>query len=582
MPVSSLYLWREASRNIEARTPWEKFKNNILMYLQILALIALILALAAPFWSGRSGGVKKVLLLIDNSGSMNGLYDNEASRLFTAKKQALQYVEGLMSEAEVTVISGNETAQILLTNSRDKNKIKKVIHQIHPTDISGDLTEAMKLASSMTAQWEHYELLLYSDRMLDMGGLTGSQIYYGGEGKNAAVDYVSHSIEEDGLLGILARITNYGSEEISSDVNLYLNEKLVGVKELSLLPGESKNLYFDKMTAVESGILKAEIHERDQLITDNTAYDKIEESGKMKALLVTEQNVFLEKAILTNDNIELYKTTGAEEMDEESSFDLYLFDGVIPEKLPKEGNCIFINPPGTVPEDFTLFQVGENKEGAYVTPGSHEINEYLEGLTFGVGSYHKIELPQWAQGFLYAGEDCVGFGGYTSGRYISVLAFDLHESDLPLKTGFPILMYSILNQSSKESYVDQAIYQAGEYLALRGMEDAQKAVLCDGEGEERDIFTRAKGSVPVVLESAGVYQVVIHTGREEIIKSLAVNFPTASESGMGTLNQAEQAGGDAGGKMAGESKEGMDLKPYILILVLLLLAAEWIVYIRRL
>ena len=47
--VSSSLLWKEAYKNTQANTPWEKLKVNIMMILQILVILLLIFALMSPF-----------------------------------------------------------------------------------------------------------------------------------------------------------------------------------------------------------------------------------------------------------------------------------------------------------------------------------------------------------------------------------------------------------------------------------------------------------------------------------------------------------------------------------------------------
>ena len=47
-PFSSTLLWQEIYKNLEAKTPFEKLKQNILMYLQILLMLLLMFALMAP------------------------------------------------------------------------------------------------------------------------------------------------------------------------------------------------------------------------------------------------------------------------------------------------------------------------------------------------------------------------------------------------------------------------------------------------------------------------------------------------------------------------------------------------------
>ena len=49
MDYSSLFLWKEALKNTEATNPWEKFRNNLLMYLQIAITLLIIFILARPY-----------------------------------------------------------------------------------------------------------------------------------------------------------------------------------------------------------------------------------------------------------------------------------------------------------------------------------------------------------------------------------------------------------------------------------------------------------------------------------------------------------------------------------------------------
>src|SRR5512147_2236894 len=56
-PISSTYLWRTLVRDTAANAPWQRLKPNLLLLLQLLFLLALILALARPFtWSASAAG----------------------------------------------------------------------------------------------------------------------------------------------------------------------------------------------------------------------------------------------------------------------------------------------------------------------------------------------------------------------------------------------------------------------------------------------------------------------------------------------------------------------------------------------
>ncbi|HEX9061115.1 MAG TPA: BatA domain-containing protein, partial [Clostridia bacterium] len=47
--ISSIRLWDEVLKDIEANSPWQKLRKNLLMILQIIAMIFLVFALSGPF-----------------------------------------------------------------------------------------------------------------------------------------------------------------------------------------------------------------------------------------------------------------------------------------------------------------------------------------------------------------------------------------------------------------------------------------------------------------------------------------------------------------------------------------------------
>ena len=68
--VSSTFLWRQIVRDIEANTLWQRLRRNLLLFLQLLALAALVLALARPYFLGVSGILGDLVLVLDASASM--------------------------------------------------------------------------------------------------------------------------------------------------------------------------------------------------------------------------------------------------------------------------------------------------------------------------------------------------------------------------------------------------------------------------------------------------------------------------------------------------------------------------------
>ena len=85
--VPALNLWQEAFESVQASTPWEKFRNHLLMYLQIAVLLLLVFAMLMPYIKRKGGETDHVVLCIDTSGSMNGRYKQDSTKLEEAKKQ---------------------------------------------------------------------------------------------------------------------------------------------------------------------------------------------------------------------------------------------------------------------------------------------------------------------------------------------------------------------------------------------------------------------------------------------------------------------------------------------------------------
>src|ERR1051325_9407137 len=68
--VGSTLLWERSVRDYRANAPWQKLRPNLLMYLQLAAVLLLALALARPFIFGTALTVGRTVLVIDASASM--------------------------------------------------------------------------------------------------------------------------------------------------------------------------------------------------------------------------------------------------------------------------------------------------------------------------------------------------------------------------------------------------------------------------------------------------------------------------------------------------------------------------------
>ena len=68
--VPSLLLWEALAKTEKLARPFDRFRNNLLLWLQLLALAALVLAFARPVFSGAIAANRSLVLVLDTSASM--------------------------------------------------------------------------------------------------------------------------------------------------------------------------------------------------------------------------------------------------------------------------------------------------------------------------------------------------------------------------------------------------------------------------------------------------------------------------------------------------------------------------------
>lgn len=599
---SSLYLWREAYKNIEAARPWEKFKNNILMYLQIAVILALVFAMAAPYL--KTGGVQQsnVILVMDTSASMNMRFDDKNTRLEQARKKGSEYIDSLAEGTAVTILSADANTTILGANITDKIEMKRILTELAGTDLPGNMQGAVAYAASIASQWEDYEVVFFTDTFVSMEkdssmqenhsmekdqdssmgekhfyeGLNGRVVSVNSHVSNACIDYVSLS-QTDQEMVVLAKVTNASELPFSSDINLYVDDVLKDIQSVDLAARESVILYFEGLQ--RSGeVIWAQINEKDGLAADNVGYVVRETQAGLTALIVTGQNTFLETAASLVEGVEFYKASQAEGSWEEG-FDLYIFDGMLPEKLPDKGGLIFIGPPESVPG---VLEIDQELENVMISAVSHQVTRYLEGSVFGTVRASSFVPVLGQEAFLKAGDHVIGLCGEYNGRKTAVLGFDFHDTDFPLQTEFPILIHNLISYCLEQGMTRRSVFQTGDMMTIYSEPQGGDVHLRYPDGEERILTMDGRYSYQISLPLSGIYtvsQTVEDTVRTE---QVAVRFPTQQESYVAEWeeNHSMEEEHSTEENHSGEYAGGTQLRNLFLLLALILLCVEWMVYIR--
>lgn len=402
--VPSTLLWRRTIEDLHVNSIWQKLRQNLLMYLQLLFLLLLILACLRPGWSGMNTVGERRIYLIDNSASMQAT-DVSPSRLAMAKQKTKELISNAADTDVGMVIAFSDRADVKQGFTTDKKRLMAAIDSIEPTSHSTDIGEALRAASGLAnpgrssfgnitdvqvAEALPAKVYLLSDGGFpelgdfDLGRLVVEYTPIG-EPLTPNVGILSFSVQrmegKKDTVEAFARIVNHGDEKVEFNATLELNGTAIDAAKGTADPGKETGLLFE-VNGIEDGMLKLEIDTLDALEVDNVAYAAIRPSRQVNVLLVTIGNTSLETALKTErvqriasvrfESPQFLNQPAYETAVRDSEYDLIIYDQCSPSRMPK-ANTLFIgslppvkaNEPNSQPDGATT--VGT--EGTPATTG---------------------------------------------------------------------------------------------------------------------------------------------------------------------------------------------------------------------
>ncbi|HZZ77833.1 MAG TPA: BatA and WFA domain-containing protein [Gemmataceae bacterium] len=146
--VPSTFLWKKSVEDLHVNSLFQWLRNNVLLLLQLLALLFLIYSVLGLRFHGNTKTSQHYILMIDNSASM-AAKDVSPDRLTWAKIEALKEINAA-SDADVgMVIVFNSKATTLQTYTNDKEKLREAVASIKQTQRPTHIEEALALAESL-------------------------------------------------------------------------------------------------------------------------------------------------------------------------------------------------------------------------------------------------------------------------------------------------------------------------------------------------------------------------------------------------------------------------------------------------
>lgn len=604
--VPSLLLWQHLPQQPSAQQR-RRLPLTLLLLLHLLVAACLGLALAQPQWLGALlGRGTHLALIIDTSTSMAARGDglSNQTRLEQARARARTLIDGLGGSDTIALIAAGAQAQLLEVGSADrKAALNAALDSLRAGGTGTDIIGALTLAEAALDAYPDGRVVVLSDSALpNLAGelaertptlpVTWEQI--GTDIDNRAVvalaarSWSSSTVGADNAraaVQVYARVVNYGSAPLATEVQLFGDEQPLGSRPVNLSADGEAELTWTLPPGVRT--LRVELAGRDNLPDDDSASLSLFQNRPINTLLVSATPERLERALtaVAGLNVAVISPVEYGNSSLAADADLTVFEGVLPERWPA-GGVLVINPPiGAGP----LLNVAANPAPVNAEQPAPVLlpsvfSSALEGVSLGginFGALRSVEVPAWATVVMRSGDTPLILRGQSGQSNIAIWTFDLVESGLTTRLAFPLLVARTVRDLTPPALPSAVL--AGDTLPLRPSPRAATLELRapDGAVQQLPLAAPEQAGAAVTLMQPGVYTLVERQGDTAIYTGqVAVNAGAPVESDLrprpvpAGLDGSPPAGQQSG-SASRDQRDQQSLWPWLIGLALVLMLLEW-------
>ena len=401
---------------------------------------------------------------------------------------------------------------------------------------------------------------------------------------------------------VYIEVQNFGTELAHRQLALYNGKTQVELKKLDIPPGQRVRSIVSKLPASAESELRASLRPvegvangSDSFALDDTAYALLPQRKKQKVMMVTEDNLFLEAALLVLDDdiIPTKLTPAAFDADPRvaEKVDVVIFDEHTPKELPPPPvNLLFFHPTGdkspfVIRGEVSSPRITETDEGHPIMRWVQMSDVYTDKT-----AVFAIDNKKGESAVAYYVRDAMIATKRESRRKIVAFGFSLPSegresaTDLPMRVAFPMLLVNTLDWFAGDTTDLLTTYPTGkrERIPLDGVVGATEAEIVGPDG----VMTKA----PVLDNLAsfygnrvGFYEVAAKnaTGKTLSTISLAANLASASESDIAPSAELSLGGKKLEAPEPFSPSTSRKIWVYLLFLAMGLIVMEWVTYHRR-
>ncbi|MHC4712903.1 MAG: vWA domain-containing protein [Planctomycetota bacterium] len=580
--ISSTFLWKKSVHDLHANSPFQRLRKNLLLFLQLLILLAALFGLARPALrsAGRAGVT--YIMLIDNSASMSA-EDVPGGRLETARKAAKQLVSDMNRQDAMIVLSFASRPKVAQTLTSEKTALLVAINEVEESDEGTSVAEPLELAASLAGTVPNPKIIIISDGgfpadvALDAPGAPVEFIKVGERADNLGVTAmdVRRNLEDPTVTEIFAMISNCADRPRETTVTLEVDGKLVDAQKVTVEPRLPRAAIFKVATTFER-LAKVAIEAEDDLPADNSARAVLEPPRQIQAVILGDASPFLRRALTAIGNCRVTRASAAAPpVVGDGDMTVFISEGRAPLTLGRAGYLVLgATPPGG---EFT-------REGVMASPfvlnvdKSHPVTTFLELDDLYIAEAMKMTFPPETKVLVESEEGPLIALSYSGGARVITVTFNPMDSRWPLRISYPMFIANAVNFLASGGQGRTArMIRTGDVLVVTAPGDVEKVTVSDPAGRKTELASGAEGTVAFGdTAKSGVYTVEAGGVSRRYVANLTNERESDTTPGAGITVGTTQVAG-----VVRASRKNREVWRGLLIFALIVLLVEWYIYNRR-
>ncbi|WP_033541328.1 vWA domain-containing protein [Planococcus sp. CAU13] len=541
-PVSSILYWRQLMKEMQASPYLKKLQHHLLFYLQLAALLLLVLALLGPYVKSESLDGGEFIFIIDTSASMLAGTPSQLEQ----QKEEMKELAAKAQGKPVTIINAGATPEILASKEVSERNLQQAIDDITATYESPQIEKTILFAETLTED-EAAVIHIFTDaldRSVVSGKTGAAYVIHANNTPLANVSIRQFGVAE-GETGYRAIVQLVNDSEAAVEGTLNVSaEDFETSAAIALEPGEEQLVPFENLP--DSELWQAALNVDDDYALDNRAFSYISLPAD---------------TVILDNSLHGLVARGLESLG-------LRVNAASPEQLGEfTGFPLITSQTDFIGGDAPVLLIGRNDETTFEVTGRVET---VDHPLFAYAPMDNVYIAELYPGF----EDFTTLATVDEQPFIQlspegdiVVLTDIQATDWPLSPSFPLFLWSAIHEmTGSEAYL--GTFHPNEQRAVT-LTSAKGEWEIFKEDEYQFSYIEGQSSFRAPAEP-GIYRAISGEETKHFIVQLSNEEKTV----------AAGQNFSAGKAIATEMSTEHSVIPWLLLVILLLMLAEWEVYRR--